>query len=55
MTDDGTWDANFDRMPDLWYQNGVDRRACYWCIDGVWYWRIVLDDGQVLAEGVGGP
>ena len=45
----------FDRPPDIWYENGVGREARYWCIDGVWHWRIVEDDGNVLAEGVGPP
>ena len=48
-------DDHFDRPPDIWYENGVGRYMKYWCIDGVWYWRNVEDDGTVLAEGVGSP
>lgn len=51
----------FDRPPDVWRKDGVDREALYWYIDGVWHWRIVVrrqrpDDAYVvLAEGVGPP
>lgn len=50
MTDD-----DFARMPDLWYEHGEGRVVKYWCIEGVWHYRIEEDDGNVLSEGVGAP
>ena len=56
MTDDRPdKEALFQLMPDLWYQISDHERIEYRCREGVWRWKIITDDGEVMGEGEGSP
>jgi hypothetical protein len=44
----------FDRMPDIWFDAGYNRRISYWFFDGEWHYRLTEGD-TVLYQAPGEP
>jgi hypothetical protein len=57
VSNDAVWSKEelFQSMPDIWFRNGDGTRMEFRCRGGVWRWKHVNDDGEVLAEGEGSP
>ena len=45
----------FQAMPDVRVGNSDGSEMQWKCIDNVWHWKHVAEDGTVLAEGEGAP
>lgn len=45
----------FQAMPDIRVGNSDGSEMQWKCLNGVWRWKHVAEDGTVLAEGEGAP